>query len=78
MGQLSEGCVCRVFLLNGELVEIVLNKKHTVGDLLTYANRQCELPSASWSHFGLAYIDERFGLFNSDVKNTMIKFTDNN
>jgi hypothetical protein len=59
MDQLNEGCVCRVFLLNGEALEIVLNKKHTVNDILTLANRQCELPISSWPHFGLAYIDEK-------------------
>lgn len=57
--ELNDGCVCHVSLLNGEMLEIVLNKKHTVGDLLTYANKQCELPSPAWAYFGLAYIDEK-------------------
>ncbi|KAI6175542.1 FERM domain-containing protein [Aphelenchoides bicaudatus] len=71
--QLNEGCICRVSLLNGELVEIILNKKHTVGDLLTYANKQCELPNQSWSNFGLAYVDEN----TSQILQQMPQFLDN-
>lgn len=66
MDQVIEGCVCRVFLLNGDLLEVVLNKKHTVKDILVLSNRQCEVPFASWTLFELAYIDEKWVLVYID------------
>jgi hypothetical protein len=55
----DDGCICRISLLNGEMLEIMLSKKHTVGDLLTFANKQCELAASACPYFGLAYIDEK-------------------
>ncbi|KAI6239656.1 FERM domain-containing protein 4B [Aphelenchoides fujianensis] len=58
MSTATEGRTCRIHLLNGESVDLVLNKNHSVGELFAFANRQCGLPEASWKWFSLAFINQ--------------------
>ncbi|KAI6206752.1 hypothetical protein M3Y94_00948400 [Aphelenchoides besseyi] len=58
MSIVTEGRVCKIQLLNGEFVDVVINKNHTVGELLNLANRQSGLPESSSRWFALSFINE--------------------
>ncbi|KAI6180895.1 hypothetical protein M3Y98_00770600 [Aphelenchoides besseyi] len=58
MSIVTEGRACKIQLLNGEFVDVVINKNHTVKELLNLANRQSGLPESSSRWFALSFINE--------------------